>query len=122
MLLSLSSGEEVGQVPSLPRLLQFASRKVIMRLLILRRVFYVKILFHNCTCLQTKLNWCRGHVPYCVLSVFFSKYIFFRSGELKVVSVGEAQKCTKGCKVATKRLTCLQLLMCSSFQMTDKCK
>lgn len=27
----------------------------------------------------------------------FSKYIFFCNGELQVVSVSQAQKCTKGC-------------------------
>lgn len=78
--------------------------------------------FHSHTCLQTKLNWCRGYIPYCLSSVFFSKYIFFRNGELQVVSVSEAQKYTEVRKAATKRLTCLQLLMCSSFHMTDKCK
>jgi hypothetical protein len=36
----------------------------------------------------------------------FSKYIFFCNGELQVVSVSEAQKCTKGCNIATKRQTC----------------
>ena len=40
----------------------------------------------------------------------FSKYIFFCNGELQVVSVSEAQKCIKGCNIATKRQTCLDYL------------
>lgn len=55
----------------------------------------------------SKLNQHRWRILYCLLNVFFLNIYFFCNGELQVVSVSQAQKCTEGCNVATKRLTCL---------------
>lgn len=95
-------GGKEGQVLSLPRLGQFASHKVYS----ITSLFMEEFMF--------LWQWRIGVLSSTsaddtLLSAecIFSKYIFFRNGELQVVSVSQAQKCTKGCNVATKRLTCL---------------